>query len=307
VTGGNSGHRLRVRAPASRRTGWRVVIASRNAAASAEPRGASPTRAGRSASPPCALDLGSLRPCDGSHARSRRRTSRCAALVCNAGSSDARGPASADGFELTFAVNHLGHFLLTNLLLRLAAHAPARVVVVASGVHDPKRLTGMPKPRVADVSRSRSPRATAGSPYVHSKLCNLWFALRARAADGSGPRPRRHRERVDPGSCGVGSRARVPARRCASSGSRPARGRPRPDVVVRDQPGAKAGERSRASCRPGARDVSGRYFPSHTQLAGRAVVRRLLRRRAGGASLGGERPDDGSPADVGDTTVLRSL
>jgi NAD(P)-dependent dehydrogenase (short-subunit alcohol dehydrogenase family) len=89
---------------------------------------------------------------------------------------------SPEGFELTFAVNHLGHFLLTNLLVaRLRAHAPARIAIVSSGVHDPNLRTGMPK---ADVTDMKTLAAT-GSPgdgqfngrlaYVNSKLCNLWF------------------------------------------------------------------------------------------------------------------------------------
>jgi NAD(P)-dependent dehydrogenase (short-subunit alcohol dehydrogenase family) len=106
------------------------------------------------------------------------------ALVCNAGLQVIRGPVlSPDGLELTFAVNHLGHFLLTNLLLdRLLAHAPARVMIVSSGVHDPKLRTGMPRPAVGDMESL----ARKGGPderpfngrlaYVNSKLCNLWFA-----------------------------------------------------------------------------------------------------------------------------------
>jgi NAD(P)-dependent dehydrogenase (short-subunit alcohol dehydrogenase family) len=112
------------------------------------------------------------------------------ALVCNAGLQLGRGPQrSADGFELTFAVNHLGHFLLTNLLLRrLAANAPARIVVVASGVHDPKLRTGMPKPRITDVGALAVAEVDGRLAYVRSKLCNLWFTyelarrLRARTS-----------------------------------------------------------------------------------------------------------------------------
>ena len=65
------------------------------------------------------------------------------ALVCNAGLQMNHGPRlTPDGFETTFAVNHLGHFLLTHLLLgRLLAHAPARIAIVASGVHDPAMKT----------------------------------------------------------------------------------------------------------------------------------------------------------------------
>ena len=57
-------------------------------------------------------------------------------LVNNAGMMSARKGASADGYDLTFAVNHLAPFLLTNLLLpKLRASAAARIVVVASEAH----------------------------------------------------------------------------------------------------------------------------------------------------------------------------
>jgi NAD(P)-dependent dehydrogenase (short-subunit alcohol dehydrogenase family) len=117
------------------------------------------------------------------------------ALVCNAGL-QVYGPlrTSVDGFELTFAANHLGHFLLTNLLLaRLARNAPARIVVVSSGVHDPSRFTGMPKAAVSDVATLAATggptRGTFSGPlaYVNSKLCNLWFTYElARRVEAAG-------------------------------------------------------------------------------------------------------------------------
>jgi NAD(P)-dependent dehydrogenase (short-subunit alcohol dehydrogenase family) len=57
-------------------------------------------------------------------------------LVNNAGSISQTRELTADGIERTFAVNHLGPFLLTNLLLgRLISSAPARVITVSSAAH----------------------------------------------------------------------------------------------------------------------------------------------------------------------------
>jgi NAD(P)-dependent dehydrogenase (short-subunit alcohol dehydrogenase family) len=129
------------------------------------------------------LDLGSLANVRAFARELEARDLPLRALVCNAGLQFTTGPQlSADGFELTFAVNHLGHFLLVNLVLaRLLAHAPARIVVVASGVHDPKLRTGMPKAAIDDLdtlAATGGPRRDAFDgrlAYVNSKLCNLWF------------------------------------------------------------------------------------------------------------------------------------
>ncbi|MBL6965657.1 MAG: SDR family NAD(P)-dependent oxidoreductase, partial [Anaerolineales bacterium] len=57
-------------------------------------------------------------------------------LVNNAGNFFMRRQLSEDGIEMTFALNHISYFLLTNLLLDLLkASAPARIVNVASGAH----------------------------------------------------------------------------------------------------------------------------------------------------------------------------
>jgi NAD(P)-dependent dehydrogenase (short-subunit alcohol dehydrogenase family) len=89
-------------------------------------------------------------------------------LVNNAGLFSPGYRLSADGVELTFAVNHLAPFLLTNLLLdRLEASAPARIVTVASDAHRGSRID------VADLTRPRD--WTMMRAYGRSKLCNILF------------------------------------------------------------------------------------------------------------------------------------
>src|SRR2546425_691502 len=60
------------------------------------------------------------------------------AVICNAGLQVVSGTTyTQDGFEMTFGVNCLGHFLLVNLLLHHLV-APARIVFVSSDAHDPE-------------------------------------------------------------------------------------------------------------------------------------------------------------------------
>jgi len=111
------------------------------------------------------------------------------ALVLNAGGGfpDSRTP---DGFETNFAVNHLAHYLLLRLLLPHLAEG-ARVVITASGTHDPQERTIIPPPHHADAFRLAHPesdpqrdasvRAAEGRAYASSKLCNVLTA-RALAA-----------------------------------------------------------------------------------------------------------------------------
>ncbi|HSQ64978.1 MAG TPA: SDR family oxidoreductase [Polyangiaceae bacterium] len=101
-------------------------------------------------------------------------------LVNNAGHAS-RGQ-TKQGFELIFGTNHLGHFLLTKLLLpRLRASAPARIVNVASTNHYGAK--GI------DFEALRRPTATltAIEEYAVSKLCNVLFTkelARGRAGEG---------------------------------------------------------------------------------------------------------------------------
>jgi len=101
---------------------------------------------------------------------------RIALLVNNAGMVSTRHRMSVDGFELTFATNHLGPFLLTALLLDRLADG-ARVINVASRAHLRGRL---------DFERITNPRAryNAMAAYAQSKLANVLhaFALARRLA-----------------------------------------------------------------------------------------------------------------------------
>ncbi len=102
-------------------------------------------------------------------------------LINNGGVAGQRGM-TPDGFELTFGVNHLGHFALTTALLdRLAASAPARVVNVSSDAHF--------QARGIDFEAVRRPTAsvTGMREYAVSKLANVLFTQElARRAEGRG-------------------------------------------------------------------------------------------------------------------------
>ncbi len=94
--------------------------------------------------------------------------SRLDLLVNNAGLMSPKYRFSFDGFELTFAVNHLAPFLLTNLLLeRLEASSPARIVTVASEAHRGHRLNLAQLAQPDDWGTLRA--------YGRSKLCNIIF------------------------------------------------------------------------------------------------------------------------------------
>uniref|UniRef100_A0A3P9LP95 Zgc:112332 n=1 Tax=Oryzias latipes TaxID=8090 RepID=A0A3P9LP95_ORYLA len=90
-------------------------------------------------------------------------------LINNAGIMMCPYSKTADGFEMQLGVNHLGHFLLTYLLLDLMKRsAPARIVVVASVAHT---WTGL---RLNDINSEKS--YDTMKAYGQSKLANVMFA-----------------------------------------------------------------------------------------------------------------------------------
>jgi len=110
----------------------------------------------------------------------RTKTERLDVLINNVGAIFQHRAESADGREMTFALNHLAPFLLTNLLLDLLqASAPARVVTVASAAHTWGTM---------DFTDLDYRKGYGGwNVYSRSKLANVLFAYElARRAAGTG-------------------------------------------------------------------------------------------------------------------------
>jgi len=130
-------------------------------------------------------DLGTVKAFAAWLASTAEARPRVTKLVCCAGV-QTRPALSKQGYEVTFAVNHLAHYLLIRLLEPLMAR-PARVVVVASGTHDPSKHTGVPAPRwrgrdLLRIDDTLAGKGVAGAlaaaqvAYSTSKLCNVMCA-----------------------------------------------------------------------------------------------------------------------------------
>jgi NAD(P)-dependent dehydrogenase (short-subunit alcohol dehydrogenase family) len=98
-------------------------------------------------------------------------------LINNAGALFNKRQETADGLEMTFALNHMGYFVVTNLLLG-SLKPGARIVTVASNAHRGAKL---------DFGDLQSRKGYIGFPvYARSKLCNILFNRELARRIGSG-------------------------------------------------------------------------------------------------------------------------
>jgi NAD(P)-dependent dehydrogenase (short-subunit alcohol dehydrogenase family) len=105
--------------------------------------------------------------------------SRLHVLLNNAGAFFVKRQLSVDGIEMTFALNHLAYFLLTNLLLdTIQASASARIINVSSDAHTSGKI---------EFDNLQGERAFSPRAYGNSKLANILFTLElARRLEGTG-------------------------------------------------------------------------------------------------------------------------
>ena len=178
VTGGTNGIGL-VTARELARMGAQVTIISRNAEKCAAVAEAIKVETGNPIEF-IAADLSTLAGIMQVAAAFKQRHTRLQVLVNNAGAMFFKRQVTADGYEMTFALNHLNYFLLTNLLLDvLKAGAPARIVNVSSHAHESATIE-------FDNLQSEK-HFTAMQAYGQSKLANVLFTYElARRLEGTG-------------------------------------------------------------------------------------------------------------------------
>jgi NAD(P)-dependent dehydrogenase (short-subunit alcohol dehydrogenase family) len=171
ITGGNSGIGKEA-AVALARMGAHVAITARNPSKGEAARKEIIERSGNNTAEDVPLDLASLESVRTTADNVLAKFDRIDVLVNNAGGTLSKRQVTQDGFEMTFGVNHLGHFLLTNLLLdRVEASAPARIITVASGAH-----RGARKGLDFDDLQLEEGHYRGFQQYCRSKLANIMFA-----------------------------------------------------------------------------------------------------------------------------------
>lgn len=168
ITGANSGIGFET-AKALAAQGAEVVMACRDADRAEQARQKIITGLPQARVEVLPLDLASLASVKACAAAFQARYKKLDVLINNAGLFPFTEQKTADGFEMQFGVNHLGHFLLTRLLLpQLEAAGNARVINVASMMH-----------QLGDIDFDSFKGEKSYQPmraYGQSKLANVLFA-----------------------------------------------------------------------------------------------------------------------------------
>jgi NAD(P)-dependent dehydrogenase (short-subunit alcohol dehydrogenase family) len=179
ITGANSGIG-KATALALARLGATVVLACRNQERAEAARKEILSETNNPEVSVALVDLSDLKSVRTFAADFQKKFPKLHVLVNNAGIYTSKRIVTVDGFESTFATNHLGHFLLTELLLdELKAHAPSRIINVSSDAH----LSGH-----VDFNDLQGERKYGGmKSYAQSKLANVLFTYElAKRLDGTG-------------------------------------------------------------------------------------------------------------------------
>jgi NAD(P)-dependent dehydrogenase (short-subunit alcohol dehydrogenase family) len=167
VTGANSGMGLATTVELARK-GAKVIMVCRNRQRGEEALAAAKQKSHSEAIELMLCDLASLESIRSFAEEFTQKYPILDVLINNAGVVTIKRQLTKDGFEMDLGVNHLGHFLLTNLLLEpLKAAEQGRIVVVASGAYKIGSL------HYEDSTLTR--RFNPAKAYARSKLANILF------------------------------------------------------------------------------------------------------------------------------------
>ncbi|MEL6346957.1 MAG: SDR family NAD(P)-dependent oxidoreductase [Myxococcota bacterium] len=178
ITGGNRGLGFYAAKSLANR-GWQVVITARDATRGQD--AADQIGRGAIALPLDLASLSSIRAFN--DALDAVDLPPLHGLICNAGLQLTHlSSRTEDGFESTFGVNHLGHYLFTQRLMP-RIQRPGRIIIVSSSAHDPNITTGFPAPEIDTIEALAHPPDDASADpgdagrraYTVSKLCNVLF------------------------------------------------------------------------------------------------------------------------------------
>jgi NAD(P)-dependent dehydrogenase (short-subunit alcohol dehydrogenase family) len=179
ITGATSGIGKAAAAELAQR-GATVILVARNHAKGAAVRDELRAHSGNQQIDLLVADLSSQKDIRALATSVEQRYKELHVLINNAGGIFFRRETTVDGLELTFALDHLAYFLLTNLLLDLLkGSAPARIINISSGAEASGRIN------FDDLQSTRSYNPYA--VYAQAKLANMLFTYAlARRLHGSG-------------------------------------------------------------------------------------------------------------------------
>ncbi|XP_056603239.1 retinol dehydrogenase 11 [Triplophysa dalaica] len=167
ITGANTGIGKETAVDLARR-GAKVILACRDMGRASKAAEEIKKRSGNDKVIVRRLDLASLKSVRALAKEIQETEDRLDILINNAGIMMCPKWETEDGFEMQFGVNHLGHFLLTNLLLDLLKKStPSRVVNVSSLAHE----TGKIHFDDINMDKNYNPHTS----YLQSKLANVLF------------------------------------------------------------------------------------------------------------------------------------
>ena len=189
ITGGNSGLGLETAKLLAQDKNNRLILGCRNQLKAQVAVDEVKMISGNSNVQTLALDLSSFASIRHFAQEVDTLTKTIDVLACNAGLQIAKGSQiTTEGFEKTFGVNHLGHFLLTNLLLPSINNTTGRIVLVSSGTHfkpaiwqgslfgiPPADYTGWKQLSSLDSFSDYPEKSRGYVRYSTSKLCVLFF------------------------------------------------------------------------------------------------------------------------------------
>lgn len=178
ITGGTNGIG-KSSAQVLARMGATIVIVGRNASKTAQVVSELRASSGNPNVDSLVADLSSQREVRRLADEFKRKYQQLHVLLNNAGAAFMKRQLSADGIEMTFALNHLAPFLLTNLLLdTIQASAPARIINVSSGAHTSGKI---------EFDNLQGERVYGFGAYPNAKLATILYTVElARRLEGTG-------------------------------------------------------------------------------------------------------------------------